>query len=148
VLLEATRIPGRRSMAKIVAVFLGLIPAVVLLSSIFSDTSSDTAFVREMLVRLGIVAALYAAFGVAFGLSIPRLSWRWGLWLNVPALFLLALFIFAYLTSLAAGDVDFERVQDRAEDLLFIGFFAGSLVAAGLGAYAGAWARQHFSSEE
>ncbi len=47
-------------MAKIVAVLLGVIPALVLLSSIFSDTSSDTAFAREMLVRLGIVAALYA----------------------------------------------------------------------------------------
>ena len=63
-------------MAKTVAVLLGVIPAFVLLSSIFSDTSSDIAFAKEMFVRLGIVAALYAAFGVAFGLSIPRLSWR------------------------------------------------------------------------
>jgi hypothetical protein len=128
-------------MAKIVAVLLGVIPALVLLSSIFSDTSSDTAFAREMLVRLGIVAALYAAFSVAFGLSMPRLSWRWGLWVNVPALFLLAFVIFAYLNSLAAGDVDFGRTHDRAEALLLIGSLAGALVAACLGAYAGAWAR-------
>lgn len=134
-------------MAKIAAVLLGVILALVLFSSIFSDTSSDTAFAREMLVRLGIVAALYAAFGVAFGIFIPRLAWRWGLWLNVPALFLLAFFIFLSVGSIAAGDVDFGRAQDRAEALLLFGFFAGALVAACLGAYAGARARRHFSSE-
>jgi len=134
-------------MAKIAAMLLGVIPAFVLLSSIFSDTSSDTAFVKEMIVRLIIVAALYAAFGVAFGLFIPRLAWRWGLWLNVPALFLLAFFIFAYLNSLAAGDVDFGRAQAWVEALLLFGFFAGSLVAACLGAHVGARAWHHFSSE-
>jgi hypothetical protein len=133
--------------AKIVAVLLGVILAFVLLSSIFSDTSSDTAFAREMFVRLGIVAALYCAFGVAFGLSIPRLAWRWGLWLNVPALLLFALFTLSYISSIAAGDVVFGRVQDWAEALLLFALFAGPLVAACLGAYAGAWARHHFSSE-
>ncbi len=134
-------------MVRIAAVLLGVIPAFVLLSSVFSDTSSDTAFAREMLVRLGVVAALYAFFGIAFGFSIPGLSWRWGLWLNVPALFLLAFFIFAFLLSLTAGDVDFGQARDRAEALLLIGFFAGALVAACLGAYAGARARQYSSSE-
>jgi hypothetical protein len=61
-------------MARIAAVLLGIILAFVLLSSIFSDTSSDTAFAREMFVRLGIVAALYATFGVAFGIFMPRLA--------------------------------------------------------------------------
>jgi len=134
-------------MAKTAAVLLGVIPAFVLLSSIFSDTSSDTAFAREMFVRIVIVAALYAAFGVAFGLFIPRLAWRWGLWLNVPTLLLLAIFIFAYLNSLAAGDVNFGRAQAWVEALLLFGFFAGSLVAACVGAYSGARARHHFSSE-
>ncbi len=131
--------------AKIAAVLLGVILAFVLLSSIFSDSSSDTAFAREMLVRVGIVAALYAAFGVAFGLSIPRLAWRWGLWLNVPAFLLLSLFTLIYVSSIAAGDVGFERVQDWAEALLLFGFFAGALAGACLGAYAGARARRHFS---
>jgi hypothetical protein len=49
--------------AKAAAVLLGVIPAFVLRSSIFSDTSSDTAFAKEMFGRFGIVAALYAAFG-------------------------------------------------------------------------------------
>ena len=133
-------------MAKIAAVLLGVILAFVLLSSIFSDTSSDTTFAREMLVRLGIVAALYAAFGVAFGLSIPRLAWRWGLWLNVPAFILLSLFALIYVSSIAAGDVVFGRAQDWAEALLLFGFFAGALVGACLGAYAGARARRQFSS--
>ncbi len=52
-------------MAKIAVVLPGVLLAFVLLSSIFSDTSSDTVFVKEMFVRLVIVAALYAAFGVA-----------------------------------------------------------------------------------
>ncbi|MBA3472376.1 MAG: hypothetical protein H0T57_03965 [Rubrobacter sp.] len=134
-------------MAKIAAVLLGVILAFVLLSSIFSDTSSATGFAREMFVRLGIVAALYAAFGVAFGLFIPRLAWRWGLWLNVPAFLLLSLFTLSYVSSIAAGDVVFGRVQDWAEALLLFGFFAGALVGVCLGAYAGARARHHLSSE-
>lgn len=76
-------------MAKIAAVLVGVILAFFLLSSIFSDSASDTSFAREMFVNLVSVAALYCATGVAFGLSIPRLAWRWGLWLNVPAFFLL-----------------------------------------------------------
>jgi hypothetical protein len=136
---------GVGPMAKIAAVLLGVILAFVLLSSIFSDTSSDTAFASEMVVRLGIVAALYANFGVAFGLSVPRLAWRWGLWLNVPAFLLLSLFTLIYVSSIAAGDVVFERGQDWAEGLLLFGFFSGALVGACLGAYAGARARRHFS---
>lgn len=134
-------------MAKTAAVLLGVIPAFVLLSSIFSDTSSDDAFAREMFVRLGIVAALYAAFGVTFGFSIPGLAWRWGLWLNVPTLFLLAIFIPIFLSNMVAENVDFGRAQAWVEALLLFGFFAGSLVAACLGAYAGAQARHRFSSE-
>jgi hypothetical protein len=132
-------------MARIAAVLLGVILAFVLLSSIFSDTSSDTAFAREMFVRLGIVAALYATVGVAFGIFMPRLAWRWGLWLNVPAFLLLSLFTLIYVSSIAAGDVVFERGQDWAEGLLLFGFFSGALVGACLGAYAGARARRHFS---
>ena len=134
-------------MAKIAAVLVGVILAFVLLSSIFSDTSSDTSFAREMFVRLGIVAALYAAFGVAFELSIPGPTWRWGFWLSIPALVLFAFFIPIYISSMVAGDVDFGWTQDRTEALLLFGFFAGAPVAACLGAYAGARARHHFSSE-
>ncbi len=91
-------------------------------------------------MRLGIVVALYAAFGVAFGLALPRPAWRWGLWLYVPTLFLLALFLLIFLSNMASGDVDFGA-QAWVERLLLIGFFAGALIAACLGAYAGARAR-------
>jgi hypothetical protein len=134
-------------MAKIAAVLFGVILAFVLLSSIFSDTSSDTSFAREMFVRLGIVAALYAAFGVAFGFSIPRSTWRWGLWLSVPAVVLYTFLILIYLSSVVVGNVDFGRAQDLTEALLLFGYFTGPLVAACLGAYTGARARQRFSSE-
>ena len=126
---------------------LGVILTFVLLSSIFSDTSSDTAFAREMFVRLGIVAALYCALGVVFGFSIPRPAWRWGLWLNVPAFFLLSLFILTYVSSIQEGNVVLGRVQDWAEALLLFSFFVGALGAACLGACVGAWARHHFYSE-
>ena len=134
-------------MAKIAALLLGVILAFVLFSSIFSDTSSDTAFAREMFERLWIVTALYAACGVAFGLASPGLTWRWGLWLNVPTLLLLAIFIFLYLSSIASGNVDLRQAQDRTEALLFFGLFAGPLIGACLGGYAGAWARHRFSSD-
>jgi hypothetical protein len=134
-------------MAKIAAVVLGVILAFILLSSIFSDTSSDTSFAREMFVRLGIVAVLYAAFGGAFGLCIPRPTWSWGFWVSVPTLVLFTFFIPIYLSSIVAENVDFGRAQDRMEDLMLFGFFAGALVAACLGAYAGAQARHYFFSE-
>lgn len=141
---------GETVAARIVAVFLGVIPAVVLLASLFSDTpglSSFTSFALYVLGRIGIVASLSAAFGVAFGLAIPRPSWRWGLWLNVPLLFLLAIILPIYLTSVASGIVDFGEAQAWVEALLLFGFFAGSLIAACLGAYAGARVRHHLSSE-
>jgi hypothetical protein len=133
--------------AKIAALLLSIILAFFLLSSIFSDTSSDTAFAWEMFERLWMLAALYATFGVGFGLASPRPTWRWGLWLNVPALFLLTILLLLYLSSIAAGSVGFRQAQDQMEALLLFGLFAGPLVAACLGAYAGAWARHHFSSE-
>ncbi len=132
--------------ARIVAVFLGVIPAVVLLVTLFSDVPGVPSFELYVLGRIGIVAALQAAFGVAFGLAIPEPTWRWGLWLNVPTLFLLAIFLPIYLSSVASGIVDFGRAQDQMEALLLLGFVAGPLVAACLGAYAGARARLHFSS--
>ncbi len=133
-----------------VAVLLGVIPAFVLLLSIFSDTpglSSFTSFVLYALERIGIVMALQAAFGVAFGFAFPRPAWRWGLWLNVPALFLLIIFLPIFLSNMVAGNVDFGRAREVVETLLLFGFLAGSLVAACLGSYAGARARHHFSSE-
>ena len=136
-------------MTRLVAVLLGLIPAFVLLSTLFSDVpglGSFASFVVYVLRRIGIVAALHAAFGVAFGLAYPRLSWRWGLWLNVPTLFLLIIFLPIFLSNVAAGNVDFGRTQALVEALLLFGFFAGSLIAACLGAYIGAWAQDHFSS--
>ncbi|MDQ4105664.1 MAG: hypothetical protein M3157_00610 [Actinomycetota bacterium] len=132
------------------AMLLGVIPAFVLLLTVFSDTpelSPFTSFVLYVLGRIGIVAALYAAFGVAFGLAFPRLAWRWGLWLYIPTFFLLISFLLIIVGKTVVGDVSFGSTQDLVETLLLFSFFAGALVAACLGAYAGAWIRHYFSSE-
>ncbi len=134
-------------MARAAVMLLGIIPIFILLALIFSDASSDTAFLQERIERLGIAAALYAAFGVALGLAIPRLSWRGGLWLNGPTLLLLFIFTIRFLGSDAGGDERFERFKDLTEPLLFYGFITVALVAACAGAYAGARIRSHFSSE-
>ncbi len=136
---------AKTAASRIAAALFGVIPAFVLLVSLFSDAPGVTSFELYVLGRIGIVASLQAAFGVAFGFAFPRPAWRWGLWLNVPSIFLLAIFIPIYLSSVAAGIVDFGQAQDRTEALLLFGFFAGSLIAACLGAYAGARARHHFS---
>ncbi len=136
--------------ARITAISLGVIPALVLLATLFSDApgaSSSSAFVVYVLGRVGIVVALHAAFGVAFGLVFPRSGWRWGLWLNVPTLFLLILFLPIFVINVAAGDADFGGTQELVETLLLLGFFAGSLGAACLGAGTGARARHRLSSE-
>ena len=129
------------------AVALGVIPTFVLLAGSFSDAagyaSSFTSFVLFFLAHMGIAAVLYAALGVAFGLAIPRPAWRWGLWLSVPTLFL---FLTVFLPNILSN-IEFVRAQGWTEPLAFLGYFAGPLVAGCLGAYAGARARPHFSSE-
>ncbi len=137
-------------MTRVGAMLLGVIPAFVLLSILFSDgpgLNSFSSLVLYVLVPIGIAAVLHAAFGVAFGFAFPRPAWRWGLWLNVPILLLLVIFLPIFLSNMAMGDVDFGGTQAVVETLLLFGLFAGPLVAACLGAYAGARARRHFSSE-
>lgn len=137
-------------MRQAAAVLVGVIPAFVLLVSIFSEapgSSSFTSFVLYALGRIGIVATLYAAFGAAFGLASPRLAWHWDLWLNIPAFFLLILFLLLVLSNLVAGDAGFGGTQELAETFLLFGFFVGALIAACLGAYAGTRVRHYFPSE-
>ena len=138
-------------MTRIGAALLGVIPAFVVLLTLFSDTpglNSFSSFVWYALGQVVIVAALQGAFGVAFGLAFPRSGWRWGIWLNVPILLLLILFLPIFLSNMAMGDVDFRSTQTIVEDFLLFGLFAGPPLAACLGAYAGARARRHFSSEQ
>ncbi len=133
------------------AMLLGIIPATVLLLVLFSDgpgLNSFPSFVFYILVPIGIAAVLHAAFGVAFGFAFPRPAWRWGLWLNIPILLLLVIFLPIFLSNMAMGEVDFGSTQEMVETLLLAGLFAGPLVGACLGAYAGARARRHFSSEQ
>ena len=86
-----------------------------LLWGIFSDnpgSSSFTSFVLYALGRIGIVAALHAAFGVAFGYAFPRLAWRWGIWLYVPSLFLLNSFLLIIVSNIVVVGVDFEDAKE------------------------------------
>lgn len=121
------------------AVVFGIGLAFVVLVSSFSDTT----FSGELFVRIGVVVALYAAFGVAFGLAFPRPTWHWGLWLYAPNLLLLigGLLLFFW---------DWYLAGEPILDLGFVGFgtglFGGSLIAACLGAHTGARVRYHLSS--
>lgn len=131
------------------AVLLGVIPAFGVLSILFSDApepNSLTSLVGYGLGPVGIAAAMQAAFGVAFGLALPGPSWRWGLWLNIPILLLLVIFVPIFVSNLAVGDVDLVSTQVVVEALLLFGLFAGPLVAACLGGYVGARTRRHLSS--
>lgn len=133
------------------AALLGVIPASVVLLILFSDgpgLDSFSAFISYVLAPIGIVVTLHAAFGAAFGFAFPRPAWCWGLWLNGPILLLSIVFFPIFLSSMAMGDVDFGSAQDMPETLLLLGLFAGPVVAACLGAYAGARSRRHFSSEQ
>ncbi len=127
---------AKTAASRIAAVLLGVIPTFVLLTGVFSDAGGHLV----LLAHMGIAAVLYAALGVAFGLAIPRPAWRWSLWLSVPTLFL-------FLSIFLPNSLRFARAQDWAESLAFYGYFVGPLVAACLGAYAGARVRLHFFSE-
>ena len=133
-----------------VAVLLGVIPAFVLLVTLFSDTpglTPFTSFVLYVLGRMGIVATLHAALGAAFGLAFPGPGWHWGLWLYIPTFVLLSTLLLIIVGNTVVVGMDSVGTQEVVETLLLFGFFAGALVAACLGAYAGARARRHFSSE-
>lgn len=134
---------------RIGAALLGVIPAFVVLSVLFSDapqTTSFSSFIQYTLGPVGIVAALHAAFGLAFGFAFPRPAWRWGLWLNVPILLLSIIFLPIFLSNLAVGDVNLGSTQVVVETLLLVGLFVGPLVAACLSSYVGARIRRHLSS--
>jgi hypothetical protein len=65
--------------------FLGFFGA---LNSVFSDGE-----LTERLVFIAIVLVIYGVLGVVWGFLIPQYSWKWGVFIGVPGVLFLLLFL-------------------------------------------------------
>jgi hypothetical protein len=66
----------------ILAVIAGIPPAFFL---VFNAIFSDGGSVPERIFSFFLVIMAYGILGLVFGLVRPRPSWRWGLWIGLPA---------------------------------------------------------------
>lgn len=65
--------------------FLGFFGA---LNSVFSD-----GVLNERLVFIGVLLVIYGILGIVWGFLIPKLTWKWGLFLGGPGVLILLLFM-------------------------------------------------------
>jgi hypothetical protein len=71
------------------ALLAGAIPGFLL---VFNSVFSDGGSAGERLVTFVLTAAAYALLGLLFGYAAPGRGWRWGVWIALPALLILALY--------------------------------------------------------
>jgi hypothetical protein len=80
----------RRTILYILAMIIGFVPAFfVVLNAVFTDYNGS--FI-ERAVTFGLVVAAYGILGTVFGLLGPETSWRWGIWISLPAAFLMVVY--------------------------------------------------------
>jgi hypothetical protein len=118
-----------------VAVVIGVIPAILLFTYVFSDPAGS--LVASLTVRLILTGIVYFIFGAAFGFFRPARSWHWGLEVGVPAMI-----IFGFPALMALRNGAFDGFAAAA------GTLAVALGAGCVGAVAGARASLRRPTDE
>jgi hypothetical protein len=72
-------------LAIVFGIFFGFFGA---LNSVFSDGE-----LNERLLFIGVLLVIYGIFGIVWGFLIPKLSWKWGLFLGGPGALILLFFM-------------------------------------------------------
>lgn len=104
----------------ILAVLAGAPPAFFL---VFNAVFADGGSILERLLSFGLVVAAYGILGLVFGFVWPRASWRWGIWISIPALIILGWYS--------------SRETERL--LLHFLYLVATVAPACLAAFAGTW---------
>lgn len=75
---------------RFLAILIGVLPAFfIVFNSIFTDSNGSLA---ERMFTFVLVIVAYGVLGVVFGLVAPLASWRWGIWVSVPAALVVILY--------------------------------------------------------
>lgn len=82
----------RKALVRILAIIIGLIPGFfIVFNSVFSDSNGSKG---EWVTIVILIVASYGIPGLIFGYLSPKYSWRWGIWINIPAIVILTLYSF------------------------------------------------------
>jgi hypothetical protein len=111
-----------RALLVLVALIVAIFPAFF---CVFNAVFSDIFTVGERVLTFVLVSAAYVMLGALFGFAWPELSYRWGIWLSIPAIAILIWYSFG-----EPGNI-----------LLHVAFMLLTLVSAGVGGYLGSWLR-------
>lgn len=138
-ILKPIRKPQRVTIKKAqkIAAIAGVIPACLVFSSTVGDFSPGQTLLQAVIERITIIVLTAGFSGVIFGYSWPVLSWRWGIWINIPNFLVIILFALMIIINLSE-----ILGRDKIEALYFFSWWFGipsvAFVAACIGAYAGA----------
>jgi len=80
------------------ALIIGILPGFFL---VFNFMFSDIISLKERVLSFLIVIAAYLILGAAFGLAGSDISWRWGIWLSLPAIIIASIYSFSEAGTLA-----------------------------------------------
>lgn len=105
------------------AVVVGVLPGFFL---VFNSIFSDGGALGERIFTFVYVFVAYVILGIIFGMTGPRFSWKWGIWLSIAALVFVILYTF--------------RESERA--VLHALYLVVTFSAACLGGYLGALFRE------
>ncbi|MCX7749442.1 MAG: hypothetical protein N2645_21500 [Clostridia bacterium] len=80
----------KKFLGHVLAFLLGILPAFfIVFNSIFSDSSGS---VLERLFTFGLVILVYGILGFIFGFISSAETWKWGISLSLPAVFIVLLY--------------------------------------------------------
>lgn len=80
----------KRAIFYVLAMIIGFVPAFfVVLNAVFTDHNGS---VIERAVTFVLVVAAYGILGIVFGIFGPMTSWRWGIWISLPAAVLMLIY--------------------------------------------------------
>lgn len=80
-------------MKNIIGILLAIFTGITLgFFGVFASVFADGG-ISERLIVIGIVLLIYAVLGALWGAALPIYSWQWGLFLGLPGVFLLAIFM-------------------------------------------------------
>ena len=97
----------------------------IIFNALFADIFSPV----DRLITLLIVVVVYGIIGGAFGFSAPGSAWKWALWIDLPAIVIVAWY----------------TTREPQRWLLHLAYLVVSIGAAALGAYAGSQLRLRWS---
>ncbi len=82
----------KRASGYFLVLILGILPGYfVVFNSVFTDPGGS---VSERLLTFLLTAVTYGIPGAILGYIGPATSWRWGIWLTIPALIIVLLYSF------------------------------------------------------